>query len=722
MSFMYLRQASFSRGEFSKKLFDRTDLEHYRIALAYCENFIVLRHGGLLRRPPTEFIAEIKDSTKTAWLRPFTFNAEQAYILEFSENNIRVYKDDGVVLDTGTPVDITTTFTETQSKELGYSQSADVLYMAPQAHHPKRLTRWSHVGWNLSDVNFIDGPWEPKNNTANKALPSGDIIANATTTVGFDSTDGINDGDGFTASDVGRLFRWEHPGWEDLNNDGKPKADPASQTEDTTTGQHVAWGQITTVNNTTNIVVLWLGSSGIETTSGITIVNNIQNIHGTYDRKSEGFWLGAYHSTETYPQKVAFYSERIGWGRSDLKPQTIAFSQSAGFESFAVTAKDGTVEDDHGFTITINAGEVNSIEWMIEGSNLQLGTASATRSISPSEGGELSPTNVKQKRESSFGSDPVKPVLIGSATLYAGIYGEELREMVYSFESDSFITPDASVLSEHLLTSGIRQMTYVQSPNSIVWACLNDGSLISLTYERDQRTVGWVQHEIGGDVESVASIPGADRHELWMIVKRTINGQTKRYIERLRENFDSNRGSSIADYAFLDCQVRYDGVVVSALPGVDHLEGETVGVVADGVYIGSAMVASGIVTLPLGRTASKVTIGLLNKARGQTLPPPLQGKDGSLKGRHVMIKNSAVSFMDMVDMKVGTIIDGADQLQTLFGDGFTDDMLVMPDLREGVKKVDFPDSWENQAQMIFEVDTPYPCLIRSFTGGFEFEP
>jgi hypothetical protein len=695
LSRIYLKQASFSRGEFSPKLHDRTDLEHYRLGLAYARNFIGLRHGGITRRPPTEFIARIKDSSKQARLVPFVYNAEQAYILEFSEFSIRVYKNDGAVLDGSDFVDIPTPFSEADCQELDYSQSADVLYIAHKSHYPMRLTRWSHTEWDLSTVNFIDGPWLAKNAVSNKATPSGNIVANQSTTVSFESVSGVNDGAGWQTKDVGRYFRWQSP-------------DDAS-----TTGQEIAWGQITAVNSGANITVLWLGSAALETASGITIINNTS--------ASDNWWAGAFYSPGGYPHKVAFYSERLCWARSDDLPQNIWMSMAGKFENHATTDRDGAVANDHAIPAAINAGEVNEIMWLAEGSNLQIGTKSATRSISSTDSDTLGPDNIEQNRESSYGSADVRPVQVGSATLYAGAFGSELREMVYSYESDGFVTPDASVLSEHMLAGRIKEMAYAQAPNSIIWMCLQDGTLVSLTYERDQQTVGWMQHE-GLHVESVAVIPGDDRHEVWLLVRREINGQTRRYIERLREPFEPKSGSDVRQYANLDSQATYSGALVSTVTGANHLEGEIVGVLADGADIGDAVVTDGAVDLPLEREASEIIIGKRYTSIAKTLPAAFQARDGDARGRRVTVKEAFVSYLEMTDLEVGTEIGAEFAGDSLLGRPFTDTTVVPAEVETGVARVDITDSWENQGQVVIKAGGMHPATIRSINIGIEVEP
>lgn len=701
---LYVSQTAFSRGELSKRIHDRPELDHYKLGLAVARNWIILRHGAICRRPPTEFIAEIADSSDEAKLIPFTFNTDQSYILELTDQNMRVYKDGGVVLDGGSPVDVALPFSNAEMQELDYTQSNDVLYVTHKSYYPRRLTRTSHVDWQLNNISFVDGPYGAKNGTGTEMTPGGSIIANASTSVSFDYTSGINDGDGLSSDDIGRYIRYEHPG---------ESTTPA--VTGPTTGQHVAWGQITAVADTTNCTVLWLGSAGIETLSGVTLVNNVH--------ASTHWWLGDFFKADTYPHRCGFYGNRLFFARSNLKPKTLWSSTSGGYETNTPSDKDGSVEDDHAFVSTVTGDTGIEILWLAEGKVLQFGTQAAARIFQSTDGDLVAPDNRKQTRESSDGAADIKPVQIGAVTLYVEFGGRAVREMVYSFQEDSYITPDASILSEHLLKSGVKDWAYAQTPNSTVWIALNNGNLVSLTYERSQQTVGWCQHDVGGDVESVCSIPGDDSTEVWLVVKRTIDGATKRYVERLLEPFDGDL-HTLVDYGHLDCQARYSGAAISTVTGLDHLEGETVGIMADGIDIGDAVVSSGEITLPEERSASDICVGLRYASRFTTLTPPIQDQQGSAMGRKRRVTQANISFMELVDMKFGSHDLDDSELQPLFANPQEDSLAVAPDLQEGIERVVVEGSWDDdgRGQLTGLIESGYSATVRGVEVKLEYNP
>jgi len=177
--------------------------------------------------------------------------------------------------------------------------------------------------------------------------------------------------------------------------------------------------------------------------------------------------------------------------------------------------------------------------------------------------------------------------------------GRKVLEVAYNFDLDTFLALDLTELADHLTEGGIVEMAYQQEPGSILWCVRSEGVLLGCTYNRQQEVTAWHWHETDGEVESICVIPDPVnlRDELWLLVKRTIGGTTKRYIERL----DS-------DHPNADSFVLYDGVASKYVYGLDHLEGMAVDVVADGFVIPNLSVSGGSVTLPA--EASEVVVGL----------------------------------------------------------------------------------------------------------------
>ena len=320
-----------------------------------------------------------------------------------------------------------------------------------------------------------------------------------------------------------------------------------------------------------------------------------------------------------YPRAVTFFEERLFWAGTDNKPQTIWASKSGDF----LNMDQGTGLDDESIAFTLATDDVNVIKWMKASDVLLIGTVGGEFKLSGS-GAPTTPSNVRVVQETKYGSSDVPPVVAGRSVLFNQRAKKKLRQMIFDLNVEGFVAPDLTILSENITGDGITNMAYQQEPDSIIWAVRADGVLLGLTYQRDQQVVAWHQHPVGGtdtEVESVASIPSADggSDELWLSVKRTVNGGTVRYIEY------------IDDTIFVDSGLSYSGAAATTLSGLAHLEGETVSIVGDGAVFPDAVVSSGSVTLSSSVTTAY--IGLPYTTEIETLPPEVPQKDGSSFGK-----------------------------------------------------------------------------------------
>jgi hypothetical protein len=99
MARVAVQLTNFTGGELSPRLDGRNDLTKYTSGCKTLENLIVYPHGAAARRPGTSFVAEVANSANKTRLIPFEFSTTQTYMLEFSNLKIRVFKDNGSVLE-----------------------------------------------------------------------------------------------------------------------------------------------------------------------------------------------------------------------------------------------------------------------------------------------------------------------------------------------------------------------------------------------------------------------------------------------------------------------------------------------------------------------------------------------------------------------------------------------------------------------------------------------
>lgn len=452
-----------------------------------------------------------------------------------------------------------------------------------------------------------------------------------------------------------------------------------------------------------------------------TVVTGVLHGQPLPDLEATTKWqLGAFSDQTGYPQSVSFFEERLVWARTDAEPQKVWGSKSFAFEDHGVSAP---LVDDDAFAVEIASDQVNEIKWISESSDLLLGTSDAIRTLGPSDSSKaFSATNLRQRRQTTIGSAALQPARIGGVSLYADRFARSLRELFFSFESNAFAAPDLTIMSDHLLASGITAMAYAQMPDSILWVTVGSGELVSLTYERDHRIVGLTRHLLGGGgaddhgiVESVATIPGAEATEVWLLVRRTINGATKRYVERLSPQFEN---MDIEDAAFLDSHVRKVDPVGQTLTGLGHLEGETIGIVIDGAVAPDQVVSGGAISLPDGPTPSKVVVGLRYRSKAVQLRPPLAGRDGSHLGRLKSAPEILVDLHESLALRAGP--EGAEVELIEREAGELMDQQITP--RTGTFKVHVQGGWRDVAELSLVSDQPLPATVRAITRGLEIEP
>lgn len=734
---------NFTAGELTQRLFGRTDLGRYDNGATTVENFLVQPHGGLSRRPGTRYIAEVKTSSAKTRLIRFQFNVEQVYVIEMGNNYMRFYKDGGQIVDgSSNAIELTTTYTTAQVPDVKFAQTADVMYLVHPAHPPRKLTRSSHTSWSITDVDLKRGAMLDPNITTTTLLANG-----RTGNVNITASASL-----FTSNDVGRLVQL-HKGFAKITSitsatvavaavqeleDGRTElmptyacttisfheGDPDStglehndRLEDTA-GNFIDEGfevgmRVTltgsTSNNFTNLLVVAVTDTTLVIAPGndlaaeaagdsVTLVGSL-----VADKK----WrLGAFF-IGSYPSTVAFYEQRLVFAGTSNQPQTMFFSQSGDFENFEI----GTDADD-GLQYTIGSNEVNVIRYLVSSSQLVVGTSGGEFVVRASGFDEpLTPTNTQIKQQTTFGSAPIQPLLIGNSTLFIQRAKRKLRELAFSSESDSYVAPDMTILAEHITEGGIEEMAYQQEPDSVAWLVRADGVLACMTFRREEQVVAWHRHIVGGAfgsgnavVESVATIPGdIDEDQVWVIVKRTINGATKRYVEYL-SGFDF--GTDVGNAFFVDSGLTYSGSAATTISGLNHLEGQSVAILADGAAHANKTVSSGSITLD--RSVTKAQIGLPFTSKLETLRIDAGSAMGSSQGKNKRIGEVTVRLFRTVGLKIGT---SSTELDTIPFRSSSDSMDTALSLFTGDKTAEFNGGYDDDATITIVQDLPLPMTI-----------
>jgi hypothetical protein len=209
-----------------------------------------------------------------------------------------------------------------------------------------------------------------------------------------------------------------------------------------------------------------------------------------------------------------------------------------------------------------------------------------------------------------------------------------------------------SQFANHLGISPFVEVDYAAEPYSILWVRRKNGTLVGFTYNRKEDVNGWHTHDISGMfIESLVVIPQEDQMQdsLWLIGKRLIDGNTKRYIEKLTRFWDFDM--VVEDAHFVDCALRYEGSPITVVYGLQHLEGREVYGLADGIPVGPFTVADGSVTLLF--PASNIILGLGYES--EVIPARLENgaADGTAMGKVKRINSIVINVWQSFGGQVG---------------------------------------------------------------------
>jgi hypothetical protein len=435
--------------------------------------------------------------------------------------------------------------------------------------------------------------------------------------------------------------------------------------------------------------------------------------------------LGAWGATTGYPSVVTFHEERLVFAASPLEPQTFWMSVSGDYENMAPTDTESKVLDDNAITFTIASNKVNGIRWAISGPTLVFGTMGGEWQVSASSIKEaITPTNISVVQHTAHGSGHIRPLRVGPAILFMQKSGTKLRELVYDYQTDSLVAKDVTIISEHILRRGVKavEVAYQQEQNSVIWSALSDGGLVGLTYVRDQEVYAWHYHEIGGVfgsgkavVESVACLPASSGtyDSLYLIVKRTINGATKRYIEYMDLEYDPPTETSRSSLYYVDAGVKYAGAATSSVP-VAHLVGQTVSVLADGSARPNVVAVAGLATFA-GGAATTAAVGLPYESLLVTLPPEAGGEAGTAQGKTKRVHRAKIRVYKSMGFKYGP---SEAKLSQYNFRATNDAMDNAPRIRSDDVPLTMDNGYDLAGSITIKRDQPYPLNILSVMPEF----
>ena len=595
----------FNGGEVSPLMKGRIDFEQMTAGGTTFQNCYPVIQGPVKKRGGTLFVARAKYDGQKTRLIPFECTDDAVYMLLFGNLYLRVYQNTGAFV-----CEIETPFTQDDLSNLSVASKDDVMYIASTRLPVKQLIRTTETTFDLSDLELVDGPYLPTNTTDVTV-----ILAGSASPYGLTASSAV-----FKQTDIGRHIRLE-------------------RTLDGVTT--IGWGIIQSVK---------MDGYYVDVDMKTDFPTNVKT----------AFWrLGVFSDTTGYPSDVCFFEDRLV-----LAGSRIALSCTGQYETFSPTQTDGAVKESNGLCVQQNDDSNGTIKWECDKDVLFVGTSGEQFVLSSSSSAEaLTPSNATAKRFASYGSQNVEPIKIDGGVLFVQRHGRKVRAITYSLENESFVCANLTACADHITQSGLISSALTQEPDPIVWFVREDGVLIGCLYDREQKIVAWHHHIIGGDNARVVDIAACSsgrvhpksgdvyaRDDLWLVVSRTVNGQTVTTLEILTGGLPDEETQSQYGF-FVDggLQIVSD-TAFSSVSGLSHLEGQTVDVFTDGSVREQKVVQNGMVALD--KPAKTAAVGLHYETVLETTDFSPDDDNGTSEGKVKHISKITVRLLNTVGLNM----------------------------------------------------------------------
>lgn len=612
---MDLLHNAFTSGVLAPEMDGRPDLPEYYRGCRALTNFYVKPQGGAFKRPGFVHIGEVGTSADSTRLVGFV-TATTAYVLEFGDYEMRVWKDGAIVNDGASPYTLTTPYAKADVFDLVFAPRGQVIYHP--SYEPRKLATTADTTWTLTAASFQYGPFLDENeDTTLTITPSG-----TTGSITLTASSSL-----FNANHVGSLWKMTHyvdeakisgkfystqnTAWLSVEGDYELRVTERwagimilQRTEDggTTVKDVKSWRRASP--STTPIVYknteteegveyrlnfTWYGTdpdspalfdelyklthrcqyqlsvkdtwqTGIVRITGYTSATEVSatvlNTLGAAEA-THRWYEGSWSADQGYPTCGTIHESRLVGANTTEQPMGFWAGQSFKRIGDVRTMYPGTEADE-----AITRGEVDlkghhKILWAYSLWVLLLGTdGGILKVVGPGADAAITPTDCNFIPQSGVGSAALQPVEIAGNVVYAGRDSKHVYELEYSDDTKKYNPEHLTKYAEHITGDGIVDWAFQQQPYPILWAVTSGGDLIGLTRDRQEDLIAWHKHTTDGNFESVAVIPASTRDEVWVIVNRTVNGSTMRCVERMAsfELADSQR-----DHIYVDGSTTWDG-------------------------------------------------------------------------------------------------------------------------------------------------------------------
>lgn len=681
---------SWTEGEICDDAWDRVDIQPVGKGCQSAINLVIRVAGPLGKRRGFWDLGAVDDETKLGRMVPFRRSVTDALMLEFGNEIVRVWQANGSpLLDMGVQVSFASPYTDAQTQLLRWKQVADVIYIrTSDGQPPQALERLSDTSWAFNVESFPNGPWMAENVDTTSTItvsgtdfPDGNVVAGGGMimpgeVVSLVATDAI-----FDPAQVGGCFRtragdgtasvlaWS-PGFKYFQNDFAISVGHVYAAANAGSGGFNAGSNppVQLSGNQSDGAIVWQylhdGAGVIQITAVADAMNATGTVLAGHPLKSgqaTSFWSeGAYSNYRGWPRAwPALREERLCGGATANNLDFLDLTETSGFypdhENFHPgTGLDLVLDTD---AIRRRLGDDNGeIIWTLTTNYLLAGTISGEYLVAGSVLDEpLSPSAITLKNLSDFGSADVYPAKAWKGLCYVTRGAQTVRELVVDTQQ-GFTTQDLTVLANHIggvTEAGVparsfAQLTWIPTPDEVLWTRLGDGGLAAMTYHQEQQVKGWSRQQLPGGiiepgaavgvngyiVEDMQSLPGPGEYEtLWLIVSRVKDGVTQRHLWMQSQQSDA---------LFLDGAQLYTGAPATVFGGLMAYAGETVWALADGAQV-EDLAVSGAGEVTLETAAAKVQIGFLQTVQFESLKLSTGFIDNTLNTRQ-RIAGAIVSF------------------------------------------------------------------------------
>jgi hypothetical protein len=748
---------SFAGGEIAPEMFGRLDLGKYQTGLQKALNFRTLPHGPATRRSGLFYVNQAKDSSSSVRLIPFVFNATQAVVLELGHQYVRFHNAAGTVLETAVPITSITQANPGAFTRVAHGfLTGDVVFVSGalgmtaingQFYTVNKLTadtyelRYLNVSTSISTVAL---PAYTGGGTAARVY----TVATPWTGTDLATLSFAQDADVLTVSSslyaTREIRRLAATNWTVTSASFTPTlaapggvgavatiptpTNPVTQSYVVTSvaadaiTESVASSAATCANNLTIFgnfnTISWSAATGaaryyvyrlrggsygyIGQTTGLSLIDDNILPDGTTTPPQNFTTLNT--GSGDYPATVTHFEQRRWFASTANAPQNVWGTRSATDSNLTSSVPS---RDDDALTFKIRAQQQNAIRFLVPLVDLVALTVGGEFRIFADPGPAITPGTLSIKPQAYSGAALVQPALTAGSALYVQSQGSRVREIAFDPNGTGiYKSTDVSLFAPHLFNGyQIKELAYSRAPDQTLWAVRTDGKLLGMTYVPEQQVYGWHQHDTDGTFESCAVIPEGAEDVLYVVVRRTVNGTARRYIERLVTRLFT----SAADAFFVDSGLTYSGAAATVISGLRHLEGKTVSILADGAVVPPRAVTDGAITLD--QAATKVQVGLPYNSDLQTLPAQFEiqaSGQGTLKNVSKVYLRVTQSSL----VKGGPLFT---KLTEYPARAVSDPYGAPPALRTGELAFAITPNWNTDGAVCVRQDQPLPLTVLSVT-------